>query len=90
MAQSVARAIRDICTTVLEPSSDAIHQVVRGLDEYLHVGYQFGITALFVLLCEALFLRHRFDVALEVIEQGIQVRYVTSIVNGFLRRKCID
>jgi hypothetical protein len=69
--RSVARAIRDICTTVLEPSSDAIDQVVRGLDEYLHVGYQFGITALFVPLCEALFLRHRFDVALEVIEQGI-------------------
>ena len=69
--RSVARAIRDICTTVLEPSSDAIDQVVRGLDEYLHVGYQFGITALFVPLCEVLFLRHRFDVALEVIEQGL-------------------
>ena len=69
--RSVARAIRDICTAVLNPSSDAIDQVVRGLDEYLHVGYQFGITALFVPLCEVLFLRHRLDVALEVIEQGL-------------------
>jgi predicted ATPase len=69
--RSVARAIRGICTAVLKPSSDAIDQVVRGLDEYLHTGYQFGITALFVPLCEVLLLRRRFDVALEVIEQGL-------------------
>jgi hypothetical protein len=69
--RGVARAIRGICTAVLDPSSDAIDQVVSGLDEYLHVGYQFGITALFVPLCEVLLLRRRFDLVLEVIEQGL-------------------
>jgi class 3 adenylate cyclase/tetratricopeptide (TPR) repeat protein len=65
--RDLSHAVRGICTAVLEPSS-AIDQVI--LDE-LHGGYQFGITAPFILLCEALLFRDQLDAALETIEQGL-------------------
>ena len=36
-------------------------------------GYQLGITALYVLLCPALLLRHELEAALEMIEQGLLI-----------------
>ena len=62
----LSRAVRSICTAVLE-ASNAIDQGI--LDQFR--GYQFGITALFILLCEALLLRGQSDAVPEMIEQGL-------------------
>ena len=54
----LARAIRGICVTMLDPSPSALEEIRAALDEYRSAGYQLGITALYVLLCPALLLRH--------------------------------
>jgi hypothetical protein len=41
-------------------------------------GYQFGITALFILLCEAMLLRGRCDAVPEVIEQALSTCNVNT------------
>jgi class 3 adenylate cyclase len=68
--QNLSRAIRAICAAVLEPSS-TIDQAFIGLKEYYGAGYQFGITALFAFLCEALILRGQLDAVPELIEQAL-------------------
>jgi class 3 adenylate cyclase/tetratricopeptide (TPR) repeat protein len=68
--RGLSRAIRATCTAVLDPSS-AVDHVIIGWDEYRRAGYQFGITALLALLCEALLLRGQLDAMPEVIEQAL-------------------
>ena len=75
--RSLSRAVRAICATVLEPSS-TIDQVIIALDEYRGAGYQFGITALFILFCEALILRNQLDVVPEVIDQVLSICNVNT------------
>jgi predicted ATPase len=75
--RSLSRAIRAICAAVLE-SSGTIDRVIIGLDEYSGAGYQFGITALFILLCEALLLRGQLDAVPEVIEQALSTCNVNT------------
>jgi class 3 adenylate cyclase/predicted ATPase len=67
----LSRAIRGICTTMLDASSKTLEDVRGALDQYRGAGFQLGITALDVLLCPALLLRHQPDAALEVIERGL-------------------
>jgi len=69
--RGLAHAIRGICVTLLEPSSSALEEIRDALDEYRGAGYQLGITALYVLLCSALLLSHKYEAALELIEQGL-------------------
>ncbi len=69
--RGLAHAIRGICVTLLEPSSSALEEIRDALDEYRGAGYQLGITALYVLLCPALLLSHKYEAALELIEQGL-------------------
>ncbi len=69
--RGLAHAIRGICVTLLEPSSRALEEIRDALDEYRGAGYQLGITALYVLLCPALLLSHKYEAALELIEQGL-------------------
>ena len=69
----LSRAIRDICMTMLDPSASALEEVRGVLDQYRKAGYQLGITALYVLLCPILLLRHEPEAALELIEQGLSV-----------------
>jgi hypothetical protein len=68
--RGLSRAVRGICAAVLEPSG-TIDQAIVGLDEYSGAGYQFGITALFMLLGEALLLRGQAEAVPEIIEQGL-------------------
>jgi len=68
--RGLAHAIRGICVTLLDPSSSALEEIRAALDEYRGAGYQLGITALYVLLCPALLLSHKYEAALELIEQG--------------------
>jgi predicted ATPase len=58
---------------MLDPSSDALAlDEVRGaFNDYRRAGYELGITALDVLWCPALLLRHQPEAALEVIDQGL-------------------
>jgi len=67
----LSRAIRGICMTMLDPSASTLEEVRGALDQYRSAGYQLGITALYVLLCPILLLRHEPEAALEVIEQGL-------------------
>jgi tetratricopeptide (TPR) repeat protein len=57
---------RGVCSATLEPS-----QAIVGLEEYRSAGYQFGITALLILLCKALLLRRQLDAVSEIVEQGL-------------------
>jgi hypothetical protein len=75
--RSLSRAVRAICASVLEPSS-TIDQVIIALDEYRGAGFQFGITALFILFCEVLILRDQLDVVPEVIDQALSICNVNT------------
>jgi hypothetical protein len=48
-----SRAIYTISTIMLKPSADNVDQVMSEWDEYRGSGYQFGMTAVCVLLCGA-------------------------------------
>jgi predicted ATPase/class 3 adenylate cyclase len=67
----LSRAIRGICMTLLDPSSQTLEEARSALDQYRGAGYQLGITALYILLCPALLLRCQPEAALEVIAQGL-------------------
>jgi class 3 adenylate cyclase/tetratricopeptide (TPR) repeat protein len=69
--RGLAQAVRGICVTLLDPSSSALEEIRTALDEYRRAGYQLGITALYVLLCPALLSSHKWEAALELIEQGL-------------------
>jgi class 3 adenylate cyclase len=69
--RGLAQAIRDICVTLLDPSSSTFEEIRAALDEYRGAGYQLGITAQYVLLCPALLFSHKYEAALELIEQGL-------------------
>jgi class 3 adenylate cyclase/predicted ATPase len=67
----LARAIRGICMSVLEPSSSSLEEVKNDLEQYRAAGHQLGITVLHVLLCQALLLKRRPEIALEAIDQAL-------------------
>jgi predicted ATPase len=58
---------------VLDASAGRLDEVKAALDEYQRAGYQLGITAQFVLMCQALLLRNEPEAALEVIDHGLSV-----------------
>src|SRR5258708_5948092 len=68
--RGLAHAIPGICVTSLDPSSSALEEIRLALDEYRGAGYQLGLTALYVLFCPACLLSHKYEAALELIEQG--------------------
>jgi class 3 adenylate cyclase/tetratricopeptide (TPR) repeat protein len=65
----VARAIRSICMSLLEPSSSSLEEVKDDLEQYRAAGQHLGITVLHVLRCQALLLNRRPEIALEAIEK---------------------
>jgi predicted ATPase/class 3 adenylate cyclase len=67
----LSRAMRGICTMMVDPSAGRLEEVRGVLDDYRRAGYQLGITALYVLLCPILLLRGEGETALEVIEHGL-------------------
>jgi predicted ATPase/class 3 adenylate cyclase len=69
--RGLAQAVRGICVTLLNPSPSALDEVRGAFDEYGGAGYQLGITALYVLLCPALLSSHKYEAALDLIEQGL-------------------
>jgi predicted ATPase/class 3 adenylate cyclase len=69
--RGLSRAMRGINITMLHPSSTSLEEVREALNEYRAAGYQFGITALDILLCPALLAQRQLEAALEVVERGI-------------------
>jgi predicted ATPase len=69
----LSRAIRGICTAVLDVSGGPLDEVKAALDEYQRAGYALGVTAHFVLLCPTLLSRNETEAALEVIEHGLSI-----------------
>jgi tetratricopeptide (TPR) repeat protein len=69
--RGLAHAVHGICMTMLQPSADALKEVMSAMEEYRGRGYQLGITALYVLLCRALLRLGQGEAALELIEQGL-------------------
>src|SRR5215831_4210539 len=69
----LSRAIRGICAAVLDASAGQLDEVKTALDEYQCAGYQLGLTAQFVLLCQALLLRNEPEAALELIDHGLSI-----------------
>jgi predicted ATPase/class 3 adenylate cyclase len=67
----LSRAIRGICMSMLDPSVGTLKEVTGALEQYRGAGFQLGITALYVLLCPALLLRHELEAALEVTKRGL-------------------
>jgi tetratricopeptide (TPR) repeat protein len=67
----LARAIRGICVTT--EASGTLDDVKAALEEYRSAGYQLGITALYVLLCEVLLLRDQVDDALDILDRALAV-----------------
>jgi predicted ATPase len=72
-----ARAIRAICAAVPK-SSGTIDQALVGLEEYSGAPYQLGITARYMLLCEALLQRGQLDAVPKIIEQALSTCNVNS------------
>ena len=58
--RSLSFLVQGICTSLLDPSSEALDAVQAALEALCVRGYQMGITALYVLQCEALLQRHQF------------------------------
>src|SRR6267142_2300488 len=69
--RGLAHPFRDICVTLLDPSSSTFEDIRAALDEYRGADYQLSLTAQYVLLCPALLLSHKYEAALELIEQGL-------------------
>jgi class 3 adenylate cyclase/tetratricopeptide (TPR) repeat protein len=68
----LSRAVRDICASAMDESSNGrLREVKTALEEYQRAGYQLGLTVQFVLLCPLLLLRNEPEAALETIEQGL-------------------
>src|SRR5258708_10735131 len=56
--RGLAHASRDICVTLLDPSSCTFEDIRAALDEYRGPGYQLGMTAQYVPVSPALVPRH--------------------------------
>ena len=66
-----SRIVLETCTSLLDPSSGAIEGAQVELNDLSRTGYQMGITALYVVVCEALAHQHRSGPTLEVVAQGL-------------------
>jgi tetratricopeptide (TPR) repeat protein len=69
----LSRAIQGICAAVLDAPAGQLDEVKTALDEYQCAGYQLGLTAQFVLLCQVLLLRNEPEAALELIDHGLSI-----------------
>jgi class 3 adenylate cyclase/tetratricopeptide (TPR) repeat protein len=76
--RGLARSLRGICATALDPAAGSLEEVRAAVDEYHGAGYQLGITVLYVLLAPALVARGDREQAREVIERGLAIVQVNS------------
>jgi hypothetical protein len=69
--RNLVRAVRGICVNQRDPSSDSLATVSGEVAEFVGIGYQFGITALYALLSQALLAKHQLAPAREIIMKGL-------------------
>ena len=70
--RSLSFLVQGICTSFLDPYSEALDAVQTALESLRVRGYQMGITALYVLQCEALLQRHQFARANATIAEALE------------------
>jgi tetratricopeptide (TPR) repeat protein len=71
--RSLSRAVRGISANQLDPSADSLTTVSDELAEFIGTSYQYGITALYALLSQALLAQHQLMLAREVIGKGLAI-----------------
>jgi len=69
--RNFSRAVRGICADRLDPTSDSLATVGSELAGYVGTGYQYAITALYVLLSQAFLENRRLAPAREIISKGL-------------------
>ena len=70
--RGLARMVRGISESLIDSSSAPLGQVQIELDAYTRRGYQLGITALYVLLCEALLRQNDAAAAMPLLVSGLE------------------
>jgi len=86
--QSLSFLVQGICTSLLDPQSEALDAVQAGLESLRLRGYQMGITALYVLQCGALLQQHQFARTNATVAEAIETVHRTE--NGCSKPSCID
>ena len=76
--RSLSFLVQGICTSLLDPSSEALDAVQTELEALRVRGYQMGITALYVLQCEALLQRHQFARTNAAIAEALETVHRTE------------
>jgi hypothetical protein len=71
--RSLSFLVQRICTSLLDPDSEALDAVQTALESLRLSGYQMGITALYVLQCEVLLQRHQFARANASIGEAVEM-----------------
>src|SRR5215469_3739052 len=69
--RNFSRAVRGICADWLNPTSDSLATVGSELAGYVGTGYQYAITALYILLSQAFLEKRRLGPAREIISKGL-------------------
>jgi predicted ATPase len=76
--QSLSFLVQGICTSVLDPHSEALDPVQTALESLRLRDYQMGITALYVLQCGALLQRHQFARTNATIAEALETVHRTG------------
>ena len=76
--RNLSRAVRGICANQLDPSSDSLATMSSELVEFVGTAYQFGVTALYAQLSQALLATQQLTPALDIISKGLATAERTS------------
>jgi predicted ATPase len=75
---NLSRAVRGICASQLDPSSDSLATVSGDLADYVGTNYLGGVTTLYALLSQELLAKRQLALAREIISKGLQIAERTS------------
>jgi class 3 adenylate cyclase/tetratricopeptide (TPR) repeat protein len=71
--RSLAHIVLGILARLIDPSSGPLDEALAELDQYVGRGFLFGITALYLLLCEALLRQANPDTAMLLLAKGLEM-----------------
>jgi class 3 adenylate cyclase/predicted ATPase len=76
--RSLSSLVQGISTSLLDPHAEGLDDVQMALESLRQRGYQMGITALYVLQCEALLQRHQFERTIVTIAEALETVHRTG------------